>query len=81
MSTGQRPPGVSPELWDAWWTIVKNSRDLNDSGHARAVRWARAGLGFDEHPERPTLPFAPTPRLCPSCKAMHPVGTTCEAPT
>lgn len=36
------------EYIDACWTIVKNARDLNSSGHSGIVRWARAALGLDD---------------------------------
>lgn len=36
------------ELRDAWWLIVKDTREMERTGHGRAVRWARAGLGLDE---------------------------------
>lgn len=36
------------ELRDAWWSIVKDARGMEATGHAAAVRWARAGLGLDD---------------------------------
>ena len=36
------------DLRDAWWAIVKDSRGMEATGHAAAVRWARAGLGLDK---------------------------------
>jgi hypothetical protein len=40
------------ECRDLWWLIVKDAREMERTGHGRAVRWARAGLGLDEG--RPT---------------------------
>lgn len=36
------------ECRDLWWLIVKDGREMERTGHGRAVRWARAGLGFDD---------------------------------
>lgn len=35
-------------LKDAWWSIVKDAKEMERTGHGAAVRWARAGLGLDE---------------------------------
>ena len=57
------------ELKDAWWLIVKDGRGMEKSGHAAAVRWARAGLGLDEPmtieamAERETVPVATVEEL------------------
>jgi hypothetical protein len=40
------------------WAIVKDSRGMEATGHAAAVRWARAGLELDE----PTEPTPGRPR-------------------
>ena len=32
------------------WAIVKDSKGMRDSGHDRAVRWARAWLELDDQP-------------------------------
>ena len=42
------PFTAKSDLRDAWWTIVRNARDLSANGHDAAVRWARAGLGLDQ---------------------------------
>src|SRR4051812_4260558 len=42
---------VSPteaEVRDAAWLIVKDSKGMNETGHAAAVRWARAYLDLDD---------------------------------
>lgn len=38
---------------DLWWLIVKDARGFEKAGLGRAVRWARAGLGFDDTVLRP----------------------------
>lgn len=35
-------------LRDLWWLIVKDGREMERTGHGAAVRWARAGLGFED---------------------------------
>ncbi len=35
-------------LRDLWWTIVKDAKEFERAGLGRAVRWARAGLGFED---------------------------------
>lgn len=42
---------IPPSEWEireGAWAIVRHSRDLDGSGHARAVRWARARLGLED---------------------------------
>lgn len=36
------------DLRDLWWIVVKSVREWERTGHAALVRWARAGLGFDD---------------------------------
>lgn len=38
------------ECRDLWWLIVKDGKEMQRTGHAAAVRWARAGLGLDDRP-------------------------------
>lgn len=39
---------MSREMRDACWAIVKDSKGMEATGHAAAVRWARAALGLDD---------------------------------
>lgn len=40
--------GRAAGLRDTWWLIVKDAKEMSRTGHDRAVRWARAGLGFED---------------------------------
>jgi hypothetical protein len=42
-------------LREAAWAIVKDAQGMTDTGHAAAVRWARALLGLDD-PGTPDVP-------------------------
>lgn len=52
------------EVREAAWAIVRNARDLNATGHHRAVRWARGWLGLDEQAVTPVAESLadPSPR-------------------
>lgn len=39
---------MTREFRDACWAIVKSTKDLHETGHGAAVRWARAALGLDD---------------------------------
>jgi len=39
---------LSREVTEAAWAIVKDARGMNETGHAAAVRWARAALELDD---------------------------------
>lgn len=36
------------ELREGAWAVVKASRELEQSGHGRAVSWARGWLGLED---------------------------------
>jgi hypothetical protein len=55
-------PFSAQDVRDAAWTIVKDAGAMNATGHARAVRWARAYLDLDDTDSRNWEPQEPAPR-------------------